>query len=200
MKVLLATSNRNKAGEMERILRPFGFEIVLPDEPVRVEETGSTFLENALIKARAYFERFRLPALADDSGLEVEALGGYPGIFSSRFYSIEFGGTQEVGRSKDEANVRKLLRLLKGKKNRRARFVCWLVLYTGEGGVFSWGECRGTIAEGPRGSGGFGYDPIFVPEGFSRTMAELSPEEKDRISHRGRAVRNLVETLRKCGR
>ncbi|MDQ7038738.1 MAG: RdgB/HAM1 family non-canonical purine NTP pyrophosphatase [Aquificota bacterium] len=198
MKVVLATSNRGKVEEIRRILEPFRFEIIVPEEKLRVEEKGNTFLENALIKAKAYFDRFGLPALADDSGLEVEALGGYPGVFSSRFHSLDFGGIEEVRDSEDEANVRKLLRLMKGEKNRRARFVCWVVLYTGYGGVFGYGECRGTIADSPRGEKGFGYDPVFVPEGFSRTMAEIEPEEKDSISHRGKALRNLIRTLERC--
>ncbi len=195
MKVLVATSNVGKLKEIERILRPFGIEVSRPPEVLKVEESGRTFLENALIKARAYFERFGLPSLADDSGLEVEALGGYPGVYSSRFYSIDFGGVEELKVSVDEANIRKLLRLLEGEKNRKARFVAWVVLYTGEGGVFGHGECKGRIAEEPRGEGGFGYDPVFIPDGYSSTMAELPPEEKDRISHRGKALRNLIDTL-----
>lgn len=196
MRIVLATSNRGKAEEIKRILEPLGFEILIPEDKVPVEEKGNTFLENALIKARAYFDRFKVPALADDSGLEVRALGGYPGVFSSRFHAIEFGGVERVEGSEDEANIKKLLRLMKGKKDREAKFVCWVVLYTGEGGVFSYGECRGIIAEGPRGTGGFGYDPVFIPEGLSRTMAEIGPEEKDSISHRGKALRNLIGTLK----
>ncbi len=197
MKVIAATSNPGKLREIVRILSPLGFEVIDPPDVLKVEETGSSFLENALIKAKAYFDRFGMPTVADDSGLEVEALRGYPGVYSSRFYSIDFGGQEEVRGSKDEANVRKLLRLLKGVDNRRARFVAWVVLYTGDSGVFGYGECRGTIAEEPRGSGGFGYDPVFVPEGYTRTMAEIPPEEKDRISHRGAALRNLVRAVRR---
>lgn len=194
MKVLVATGNPAKLKEIERILK--GHEIVRPPEILEVEEKGSTFLENAYLKARVYYERFGLPTLADDSGLLVEALGGYPGVFSSRFYSLDFGGREVVEGSPDEANVRKLLRLLEGKENRKAKFVAFVVLYLGGKGLFAEGECRGEIVESPRGLGGFGYDPIFRPEGYDRTMAELPPEEKDRISHRGEALRKLADLLR----
>ncbi len=198
MKILVATTNRGKLEEIRRILNPLGYEVMEPPEKLEVEERGTTFLENAYLKARAYYERFKVPSLADDSGLVVDAFGGYPGVFSSRFHSIEFGGREDLRDSVDEANVRKLLRLLKGKENRRASFVACVVLYLGDGGLFAEGECRGSVAEFPRGSGGFGYDPVFVPEGYDRTMAQLSPEEKDRISHRGRALRKLADLLKRC--
>ncbi len=198
MKILVATTNPGKLREIERILSPLGYEVVEPPEKMEVEETGSTFLENAYLKARAYHDRFGLPALADDSGLVVEVLGGYPGVFSSRFYSLEFGGREELRGSTDEANVRKLLRLLEGRENREAKFVAFVVLYFQDRGLFASGECRGEIVDSPRGSGGFGYDPVFKPEGYDRTMAELEPEEKDRISHRGRALRKLADLLGRC--
>ncbi len=198
MRIIVATTNRGKLREIERILTPLGYEVVEPPGRLEVEERGTTFLENAYLKAKAYYERFGLPSLADDSGLVVEALGGYPGVFSSRFHSIEFGGREEVSGSADEANIRKLLRLLKGERNRRAKFVACVVLYSGDRGIFAEGECRGSVAESPRGSGGFGYDPIFVPEGYDRTMAQLTPQEKDRISHRGRALRKLADLLKRC--
>ena len=198
MKLLAATTNPGKLREIRRILQPLGYEVIEPPEKIHVEESGFTFLENAYIKAEAYYKHFGIPALADDSGLVVDALGGYPGVYSSRFYSIDFGGREELKGSKDDANIRKLLRLMEGKENRSASFVAFVVLYTGGQGFFSRGECKGVIAEQPKGEGGFGYDPIFIPEGFSRTMAELSPEEKDGISHRGRALRALSELLEKC--
>ena len=199
MRVLVATTNEGKLREIRRILSPLGIEVILPERKLKVKESGSTFLENAYLKAKAYYKEFGMPALADDSGLVVEALGGYPGIYSSRFYSIDFGGREEISGSVDETNVRKLLRLLKGEENRRAKFVAFVVLYLGDGGFFSSGECEGVIAKSPRGKGGFGYDPVFIPEGFDRTMAELSPEEKDVISHRGKALRKLAELLKECG-
>ena len=198
MKILVATTNPGKLREIERILSPLGYEVVEPPEKLEVEETGSTFLENAYLKAKTYHDRFGLPALADDSGLVVEALGGYPGVFSSRFYSLEFGGREELRGSIDEANVRKLLRLLEGRENREAKFVAFVVLYFQDRGLFASGECRGEIVDSPRGSRGFGYDPVFKPEGYDRTMAELEPEEKDRISHRGRALRKLADLLERC--
>jgi len=198
MKVLAATANQKKLAEIKRILIPAGIEVVVPEEDLEVRETGTTFLENAYLKAEAYHKRFGLPALADDSGLVVDALGGYPGVFSSRFHALEFGGREEVRGSPDEANVRKLLRLMKGRKDRSARFVACVVLYTGTGGLFSHGECTGTLTEEPRGRGGFGYDPVFQPAGYTRTMAELNPREKDRISHRGIALRRLLQIIRNC--
>ncbi len=198
MRLLAATSNEGKLREIRRMLEPLGFEVLSPPERIEVEETGCTFLENAYLKARAYYRKFGVPSLADDSGLLVESLGGYPGVLSSRFYEVEFGGREPIEGSKDEANVRKLLRLLKGKSNRRAKFVAFVVLYLGDRGLFAEGECRGEITHEPRGKGGFGYDPVFRPEGFDRTMAQLSPEEKDALSHRGRALRNLVNLLERC--
>ncbi len=199
MRVIVATANPSKFEEIRRVLEPAGVDAVKPETPLEVEEKGTTFLENAYLKATAYYSEFRMPALADDSGLEVKALGGYPGVFSSRFHSIEFGGREEVRGSPDEANLRKLLRLMEGKRDRSARFVAFVVLYTGEGGFFAEGECRGVITEAPRGKGGFGYDPVFQPLSYRKTMAELPPDEKDRLSHRGRALRKLLTILKDCG-
>ncbi len=196
MKLLVATTNEGKLREIERILSPLGYEVIKPPRKIEVEEKGNSFLENAYIKAKAYFESFGMPALADDSGLVVDALQGFPGVYSSRFYSIEFGGIQELRDSKDATNVKKLLRLLKGKSNRKARFVAYVVLITDRGGIFSWGECEGEIVEKPAGEGGFGYDPVFRPEGFEKTMAQLTPEEKDSVSHRGKALRRLAELIK----
>jgi len=193
MKLIVATTNPGKLEEIRRIIEPCGVEIVPPPEKVEVEESGTTFLENAYLKARAYYERFGMPVLADDSGLVVDALGGYPGIFSSRFCEIEFGGYEPCKGNRDGANVRKLLRLMEGKEDRRARFVAFVVVLGKEWGVFSEGVCEGSISFRPRGEGGFGYDPVFIPKGEHRTMAELAPEEKDALSHRGKALRKLLE-------
>ncbi|RLJ70772.1 XTP/dITP diphosphohydrolase [Hydrogenivirga caldilitoris] len=198
MKLLVATTNPGKLKEIKRILEPIGLEVVEPTENIEVEETGTTFLENAYLKANAYYDKFKLPTLADDSGLVVDALGGYPGVYSSRFHEIEFGGKEPIIGSRDETNIRKLLRLMKGREDRSARFVAFVVLYFNGKGFFAEGECKGTITESPRGQGGFGYDPIFKPEGFKKTMAELSPAEKDAVSHRGKALRNMSELLSKC--
>jgi XTP/dITP diphosphohydrolase len=154
-----------------------------------VEETGRGYLENALLKAEAAAAATGQAALADDSGIEVDALGGGPGPRSAR-YAGE-GAT-------DEANLRALLRALAGipRAGRTARYRAVAVLARPEGEeVHAEGTCEGIIGAKPRGTGGFGYDPIFEPLGWDRTMAELSPEEKDRISHRGRAIRELERRL-----
>ncbi|WP_299199780.1 RdgB/HAM1 family non-canonical purine NTP pyrophosphatase [Thermocrinis sp.] len=202
MKILLATQNLGKYKEIKRMLEPLGVEVILPEEKLNVEEKGNSFMENAYIKAMAYFEKYRIPTLADDSGLVVPSLGGYPGVFSSRFYSIDWGGKEEVQTSEDEANIKKLLRLMRDVSDRRAYFKAVLCLVLEEGlSIFSEGTCEGEIVHSPRGSGGFGYDPIFKPKSYEKTMAELSPEEKDLISHRGKALRKLKEFLelwKKC--
>jgi XTP/dITP diphosphohydrolase len=142
------------------------------------DETGTAFLENARIKARAAMEATGLPALADDSGLCVDALGGAPGVNSALF------------------DVPWLLEKMNGKDNRRAAFICQLVLLCPDGREFlAEGRCEGAIIRAPRGDGGFGYDPVFLPEGKVLSMAELSPEEKDALSHRGMALRALLEKL-----
>jgi len=202
MKILLATQNLGKYKEIKRMLEPLSVDVILPEEKLDVEEKGNSFMENAYIKAMAYFEKYRIPTLADDSGLVVPYLGGYPGVFSSRFYSIDWGGREEVQTSEDEANIRKLLRLMKDVSDRRAYFKAVLCLVLEEGlCIFSEGTCEGEIAHSPKGSEGFGYDPIFKPKFYEKTMAELSPQGKDLISHRGKALRKLKEFLeiwKKC--
>ncbi len=194
-KVLLATANMGKVREIRRILSPLGVEVTVPDRKLRVDEKDCSFLENAYLKAKEYYDAYRIPTLADDSGLVVPALGGYPGVFSSRFYAHPFGGLEEVKDSENQANVNKLLRLMKDKEDRRAYFVCYVVLYTGDGGYLAEGRVDGQILHEPRGEGGFDYDPIFIPEGFDKSMAELSPEEKNAISHRGRALKRLAKVV-----
>jgi XTP/dITP diphosphohydrolase len=195
-RILLATGNPKKAEEMKRLLEVYSMQVEVPEEDINVEEVGSSFLENAYIKAQAYYERYRMPILADDSGLVVYALDGYPGVFSSRFYQHQYGGKEEVKTSKDDANIRKVLRLMQGIENRKAKFVAFLVLSLGDAGYWAKGECEGSILPEPIGSQGFGYDPIFQPEGIQKSMAQLKPEEKDLISHRGKAIRNLIKILR----
>jgi XTP/dITP diphosphohydrolase len=154
-----------------------------------VEETGETYLENALAKARAVAAATGEAALADDSGIEVDALGGAPGPRSARY-----AGTGVT----DRENLRALLRAVAGvpRGGRTARYRAVAVMAWPEGGdVSAEGTCEGVLRTKPRGTGGFGYDPIFEPAGWDRTMAELSPEEKDRISHRGRALRALRTRL-----
>jgi XTP/dITP diphosphohydrolase len=188
--VILATRNQAKLRELARILSPQ--EVIgldqFPGAP-DVPETGATFEANALLKARAIAACTGLPAVADDSGLCVDALNGMPGVLSARW----------AGRhGDDQANLELVLAQLADVPDARlgARFVCAAALVVpGDGGDREWvvtGEVAGRLIRVPRGSGGFGYDPIFVPDGFGRTTAEMSPEAKDAISHRGRAFRALA--------
>jgi XTP/dITP diphosphohydrolase len=183
--VVLATHNPHKVVELQRILNGLpvklvsGRDIDLP----KVEETGETFAENALLKARACTEATGLPAIADDSGLVVNALGGEPGVRSARYAG---------GHGDDQANLDLVLERLGRSPDRSARFVCVAAL-TLPGGrqITEVGVMEGTLTFAPRGDGGFGYDPIFVARGEQRTNAELSADEKDAISHRGAAFRAL---------
>jgi len=189
----VATKNPGKLRELREMLTPLGYEVRgvddLPD--FDVVEDGATFEANAIKKAEALLAATGEAAVADDSGLEVEALGGAPGVHSAR-YAEENGGDQ------DAANRHKLLEALHGveESQRGARFVCALVyLAPGEEPQVFHGELRGRIGHEERGSNGFGYDSIFLVEGDTRTSAELSPDEKNAISHRGRALRALLEVL-----
>ncbi len=189
--LVVATSNPGKVREVKELLsHRFNVDGILDREDLApVPETGDTFRENADLKARGYFEQIGKPTIADDSGLCVEALDGAPGVRSARF-----AGTT----ADDEDNNRKLLRELEGvpEKKRDAYFECWIVLYISEQiQVMSAGRCEGRITEEPRGSGGFGYDPLFLPDGHNRTFAEMEPQEKNQISHRSRALKRLQSFL-----
>jgi XTP/dITP diphosphohydrolase len=189
-RLLLASANPGKLRELRAILRGLPVALVgLADtgagEPPEVAETGATFLDNALEKARAYAAWSGLAAVADDSGLEVDALGGAPGVHSAR-YAGEGAG--------DRANLDELLAELAGvpPERRTARFRCAAVLVDRDLGEWhAEGTWEGRLLEGPRGTGGFGYDPVFVPDGWDRTSAEVDPATKDAASHRGRAFRTL---------
>jgi XTP/dITP diphosphohydrolase len=193
--VVLATRNPHKLDELRRILAAAGVTVDLvsvarfPDVP-DVVETGLTFAENALLKATATAAATRLPAIADDSGLTVDALNGMPGVFSARW----------AGRHGDDAaNLDLLLsQVVDVPDGRRgAAFVCAAALATPSGRrVVEEGRVTGRLAHEPRGSNGFGYDPVFVPNGHTRTTAEMSPAEKDAVSHRGRAFRALAVQLK----
>jgi XTP/dITP diphosphohydrolase len=198
-RVLLATRNAKKLGELRRILEAedvSGVEVVgLADveEFDEAPETGATFEENALAKARDAAAATGLPSVADDSGIAVDALNGMPGVLSARW----------AGRhGDDQANLELVLAQTSDTPDERrgAAFVCAaaLVVPGGEETVVR-GEWRGTLTRKPRGTNGFGYDPIFVPEGGTRTSAELEPAEKDAVSHRGRALRGLLPRLRSIG-
>lgn len=196
----LATRNAGKAREFQRLLDGWFTVLTLPPRVTLPPETGAGFAENALLKARSAFEGVggETAVLADDSGLEVDALDGRPGVMSARFAGEGAG---------DRANVDRLLQELAAGDNRNARFVCALVLVlptelalrAGVGLVEAGGTLEGSITEEPRGTGGFGYDPVFRPDGWSQTLAESSPEEKDAVSHRGAAVAALVQRLRSSG-
>ncbi|GAC1453382.1 MAG: XTP/dITP diphosphatase [Steroidobacteraceae bacterium] len=193
-RVVLASGNAGKLRELAELLAPLALALVPQGElGVRaVAETGTTFLANALIKARHAAAVTRLPALADDSGLEVAALNGRPGVWSARFAGAA---------ASDADNLRQLLQELTGVPDARraARYRCVIVLVrSGEdpAPLVAHGTWEGRIAGAPRGSGGFGYDPLFVPAaGDGRTAAELSPPEKNAVSHRGQALRALVAAL-----
>jgi XTP/dITP diphosphohydrolase len=195
-RLVLATANPGKLAELARILADDHAEVALtsraefPGAP-DVAETGATFAENALLKARAMAEFSRLPAVADDSGLCVDALNGMPGVLSARWSG---------GHGDDEANLRLVIAQVADVPDERrgARFVCAaaLVLPDGPEHVVE-GIVTGRLIRAPRGQHGFGYDPIFVPDGFDVTTAEMEPADKDKISHRGRALRGLAPVIRR---
>jgi len=193
-RIALATKNEHKLVEITRICSDWPVEWVTvrdrdPGTFPDVDETGDTYLDNASLKARAVADALGIPALADDSGIEVDALGGRPGPRSARFAGPD---------ATDERNLAELIRSIRGipAAGLTARYRC-VAASVAPGGepVSAEGLCEGTLTTRPRGSGGFGYDPIFVPVGWERTMAELEPDEKDRISHRGRAFRALRALL-----
>ncbi len=182
MKLVLASKNEKKLVEMRDILSHLGVEVCLQAEvgvDVDVEETGTTFEENSLLKAKAVMEASGLPAVADDSGLCVDALNGAPGVYSARYGGP---GLDDTGR------YRLLLENMKGQP-RAAKFVSVITCCFPNGDVITTrGECPGTIAFAPMGEGGFGYDPVFFLPELKKTFAQLSPEEKNAISHRGKAL------------
>ena len=190
MRYILASNNSGKLREMKAILASLGAEVVSQSEAglsLEAEETGTTFEANALIKARAACEALSEPAIADDSGLVVEALDGAPGVYSARY-----GGC-----TTDEERVSLLLKNMEGEKNRRAKFVsCIACIFPNGDMITARGECEGSIAYAPKGEGGFGYDPIFEFTDTGKTMAELSNEEKNAVSHRGRALKIFEMKLR----
>ena len=191
-RIAIASKNAHKLRELARICEdwPVDWVTVQNTDPARfpdVEETGETYLENALLKARAVAEALGVAAIADDSGIEVTALGGRPGPRSARFAGPA---------ATDEQNLSALIQALAGVPagGRAARYRCIAAIAWPNGHhLYAEGVCEGTLVGKRRGERGFGYDPIFVPVGWDRTMAELTPEQKDRISHRGRAFRGLFE-------
>jgi XTP/dITP diphosphohydrolase len=193
-RIAVASRNPHKLRELERICSdwPVAWTTVETTDQAsfpEVEETGGTYLENALLKARAVAAALGVPAIADDSGIEVDALGGKPGVRSARYAGEN---------ATDEQNLVALMGAVRGVPGggRTARYRCIAAIAFPDGGQkHAEGSCEGTLVGKRRGTGGFGYDPIFVPAGWDETMAELTAEQKDRISHRGRAFRSLRQLL-----
>ncbi|MET3682573.1 XTP/dITP diphosphohydrolase [Alkalibacillus flavidus] len=191
--IYVATTNPGKINEFNEMLSPLNLNVKsLKDEVPQmddVEETGETFRDNAILKAETYAERYQLPILADDSGLEVDALNGEPGVYSARY----------AGEAKnDEANIDKVLHQLENvsESNRDAAFVCVIAFAEPNSTTLtSEGKCAGSITDKRYGEHGFGYDPIFKPDGYDQTLAELGPEIKNTISHRRHALNNMLTQL-----
>ena len=197
MKVVLASKNKHKLEEISKITEKFDMELVLESElgvDIDVEETGSTFEENSFLKAEAVMKATGLPALADDSGIAVDALNGEPGIYSARY------GFDESLDDRGRLNL-----LLKNTENvpddkRQAKFVCVITLVTPQGQTIqARGEVHGMLLRAPAGENGFGYDPIFYYPPFGKSLAQVSPEEKNRVSHRANALKGFYEKLKEAG-
>lgn len=192
-RIVLASRNNHKILEIKTILQDLPYEFLtlndFPDVPA-LREDGATFQDNSLQKAEAVHRLTKLPALADDSGLEVFYLNGRPGVISARYAGAE---------ASDEKNNEKLLGEMRGvaPRRRRAQFRAVLTLLDDKGREVTEGICPGKLGESPRGTNGFGYDPIFIPDRFSRTYAELTAEEKNKISHRARALAGMREILQR---
>ena len=191
--IVAASKNKHKIEEIEAITKKYGMEVVARDEAgvpdVEIEEDGTTFEENSLKKAKGILELCGKPTIADDSGLMVDYLGGAPGGYSARFAGED---------ATDAKNNEKLLRMLKDvtRRERTAKFVSVITLAFPDGEVLvARGECPGIIIEEEIGENGFGYDPLFVPDGFNKTFAQLTAEEKNEISHRANALRELERLL-----
>ena len=186
MKIVLASSNEHKVKEINEMVSSLGLEFILPPSGFNPEENGTTFQENSLIKAQAAWEVSKTWSLADDSGLCIDALGGKPGIYSARYAETP------------QKRIERVLNEMKNIKNRKAHFECCMTLINPEGKteISYTGECSGSIAYEPAGANGFGYDPIFLIENGNKTMAELSDEEKNKISHRSVALREILAYLK----
>lgn len=188
MRIIFATNNENKLKEVSKLLENNIRLITLKDIHYNEEipETGITLKANALQKAKHISNKFKLDCFADDTGLEINALDGNPGVYSARY-----AGEEKIAAN----NIRKVLNELKGKQNRLACFKTVIALILNDDEYFFEGKIKGNITEMERGKNGFGYDPIFIPEGYNKTFAEMSLEEKNKISHRGIAVQKLTNFL-----
>ncbi len=186
--IVLVSRNEGKFREIRKLV-PDSFKLLTLSDigcDAEIAETGISFKENALIKAQFVYDKFHYDSLADDSGLEVDALNGAPGVFSARYAGMN---------ATDDANVAKLLDQMVGETNRKARFKTVLALILGGKKYFFDGEVNGSISLEASGSNGFGYDPVFIPDGFEQTFAELTPLIKNRVSHRGKAIQKMLEFL-----
>jgi len=191
MKIILASNNKGKVREIKSIFEKSPFEIIsLYDlgNNIEIEETGSTFSENAFIKAKAVFEYYKEPSIADDSGIMVEQLDGRPGVFSARYAGSNC--------TFEDNNLKLIKELSNFPEPHKAKFVCTAVFYDGKNIIEAVGELNGIVINEQRGTEGFGYDPIFIPDGYSKTIAELNFEEKNKISHRAIAFKRLLEKLK----
>lgn len=189
--VLIATTNRGKLNDIKEIFKDINIKLLsfldFKDYP-EVEETGSTFESNALLKAKAAYDFFKTPVVADDSGLAVEQLNNAPGVYSARYAG-------ETAADSDN-NKKLIMELQEYPEPHLAKYICVAVYYNGKQFETAYGECNGKIIHNGKGTNGFGYDPHFVPEGYNLTMAELSLEEKNIISHRRRAFEQLKDIIR----
>lgn len=188
MKLLFASHNSNKVKELKQIF-PTTYSLMGLDELndfVEIEETGANLVENALLKARTIHKKYGYNTLSDDTGLEIEALNGAPGVLSARFAGEENNSIR---------NMEKVLTLMQNSDNRRAQFKTVVALILDNKEYLFEGIVKGSILRSSRGEGGFGYDPIFLPDGYNQTFAEMSPTLKNGISHRGMAIKNLLYFL-----
>lgn len=190
-KIIIASKNKGKINEIKNFLLPLQYEVFsLLDIPGidDIPETGSTFEENALLKAKAVYNKVMIPVLSDDSGLMVDYLNGEPGVYSARYAG---------NNSTDEKNTELLLKNLSGVKenNRKAQFKCIMVFYDGVNERIFEGTCYGRISYEQKGNNGFGYDPVFIPEGYEKTFSELPLEIKNKVSHRVNALRSFVKFI-----
>ncbi len=201
MKILIATNNEHKISEIKKIIneKELYIEFITLRElelNVNPAETADTFEGNAEIKARAFYNAAKIPVIADDSGLEVASLNGMPGVHSARFASFDENILINLN-DIDRHNRHKLLKLLENTTNRDARFRSVIAFYNGKDMQFFEGVCNGKIAYEEHGEHGFGYDSIFIPDGYNVTFAQMSDEEKNQISHRANAIHNFIIRLKK---
>jgi XTP/dITP diphosphohydrolase len=191
-KLFIGSKNKGKISEIKSVLKPLKLEILSfydYDNIIDIEETGNTYHENALIKAKGFYNQVKIPVITDDSGLEVNVIDNQPGVYSARYAGIN---------ATDKDNIEKLLNTISNsnQQNKSARFICIIVYYDGQEEKYFEGICSGKITEFPRGDKGFGYDPVFIPDGYNITFAEMEETLKNKISHRAIALQKLRDFLK----